>query len=157
MRRLAACMMLAAALVLGSSAAAAAQQQPYPPPTGTLVLSQSSVAPGGSFTATLNGCTDSEAVNFTVAGDSATATCDDGVATATLRAPSEADTYTVTATSPTVSATATLAVVGPDDDDELPQAGSNTTPIVQLGLGVLVAGLGLVGVAWYRRRSSAAA
>ncbi len=150
-------MMLAAAPVLGASGLAAAQSVEYPLDDVTLVLSRSSVAPGGSFTATLNGCTDGEVVSFTVAGDSATATCDDGVASATLSAPSEADTYTVTATSPTVSATATLEVVGPDDDGELPQAGSNTTPIVQLGLGVVVAGLGLVGVGWYRRRSSAAA
>src|SRR5262245_26538222 len=43
--------------------------------TPELVLSPSTVAPGGSFTATLTGCLVGEDVTFTVEGRSVTAPC----------------------------------------------------------------------------------
>ena len=55
MRKLAASVVLLAVPVLGAGAVAA--QSLYPPGAATLTLSPSTVAPGGTFTATLSGCT----------------------------------------------------------------------------------------------------
>jgi LPXTG-motif cell wall-anchored protein len=160
MRKIAVLVMAGIGLILGTGAVAGAD--PYPVDDESLVLSSSTVAPGGTFSVTLNGCTDGEEVVFTVSGDSDTATCVGGSATGTLTAPTAPGTYTVTATSPTASATATLTVVAADDDDddgddgdELPATGSDSAPIAQLAGGALLAGIGLVGVAWYRRRATA--
>lgn len=164
MRKIAVLVMAGVALILGTGAAAGAQDPPYPPDDDALVLSPGTVAPGGTFSVTLTGCTDGEEVVFTVSGDSDTATCVGGSATGTLTAPTAPGTYTVTATSPTASASATLTVAADDDDDdgddgddgdELPATGSDSAPIAQLAGGALLAGIGLVGVAWYRRRATA--
>jgi hypothetical protein len=146
-------MVLAVAPVLGIGAAAVAQ---YPPEV-VLLVNPSTVSVGAHFTATFEGCTTGEVVNFSLVSDADSATCAAGVASVTLTAPDAAGTYTVTASASGGTATATLRVVDPDDvDAEIPQAGSDSLPIVRIGGAVLVAGLALVSVAWYRRRSAAA-
>jgi LPXTG-motif cell wall-anchored protein len=166
MRKLAALVALAAAPVLMTTAAASA----YPPGAPTLTLSPSTVAPGGAFGATFTGCALGDTVTVSIEGGaSASATCSGtgggtarGImqeggpsASVMLNAPTVPGTYTVTATAPGASATATLTVTaaapaGPS----LPTTGSDTSiPITQVAIGVLLAGLGLVGVAWYRRKS----
>ena len=155
MKKLAACIIVASAPLLGSAALAPV---PYPPPAVSLVLTPSTVAPGGTFTATFNGCTAGQVVTFTLTSDSESATCA-ASAVVTLTAPRAAGTYTVTATSPTASATATLTVraPAPAPSGALPSTGSDSAPIAQIAGGVLLAGIGLASVAFYRRRSSTAA
>src|SRR5687768_7568054 len=109
------------ALAAGSSAAAQ-----YPPAGGTLVLTPSTVTPGGTFTATMFGCTLGETVEFTFTWTSSVqATCSGPAgarfvsaatgpsASVTQTAPTAPGTYTVTATGLTSGATAsaTLTVV----------------------------------------------
>jgi hypothetical protein len=143
-------LVLAATPVVLVGATAVAQ---YPPGLGTLVLSPTTVTTGGTFTATLTGCTTGDVIGFSLVSDGDTATCA-SVASVTLTAPATPGTYTVFASVADESVTATLTVVGIDEDENLPDAGSDSLPIVRIGTGLLLAGLGLVGVAWYRRRSS---
>jgi hypothetical protein len=146
-------MALALASVVGVGASALAQY----PPRMVLVLNPTTVAPRAEFTATLTGCTPGEVVTFSLVSGSATATCT-GSATVTLTAPSTVGTFTVTASAPSGTASATLRVVAQAAAaEELPRSGSDSLPIVRIGAGLLIAGLGLIGVVWYRRRSSAAA
>jgi hypothetical protein len=168
--------LVAAPIVFG--AAAAAQEEPYPPGAPTLTLSPSTVAPGGTFGATLTGCSLGDVVTVSLVSDSASATCSGGgggsargimqepggTASVTLTAPTDPGTYTVTATAPGVSATATLTVAVPAapapapaaPPGALPVTGSDSgVPIAQIAAGVLLAGAGLVAVATYRRRRSA--
>jgi LPXTG-motif cell wall-anchored protein len=153
MKKLAAALVVAVALITGTAGIAAA----YPPGVASLVLSPATVAPGGTFTATLNGCATGEIATFSVGSSTATDTCaSPGVAT--LTAPTAPGTYTVSAVSPSARATATLTVAAPaaagGGSAALPSTGSDSAPIAQIALIVLAAGLGLAGVAWFRRRSS---
>jgi LPXTG-motif cell wall-anchored protein len=155
-------------LTFGVGAAAGA----YPPGAASLTLSPSTVSPGGSFGATFTGCTLGEVVSVSVSGDSDSATCTGtgggaaraigqpatGTATVTLTAPTAPGTYVVTATAAEsgITATAILTVAAPTPSGELPTTGSDSSvPIAQIAAGVLMAGLGLAGVAIYRRRSAA--
>jgi hypothetical protein len=82
-----------------------------------LSLSPSTVETGAGFTATLEGCTADEPVEFTVEGNSATAACANGAATARLTAPARPGTYTVGALTRTGRrASAPLTVVRPKLD-----------------------------------------
>jgi hypothetical protein len=169
MRRLLVWMAAAAVpFVLGGAAVSA-----YPPEAPVLTLSPSTVTPDGSFSATLTGCALGEVVEFSLVSDSDTATCsgpgganrgiiqqDGGSASVTLTAPTEPGNYTLTATTPTVSATATLTVAAaapaPSPEASLPTTGSDPAPIVQWAVGLVLAGLGLAGVAYHRHRSAPA-
>jgi alkaline phosphatase len=150
---------LTAACAIGMGATAAA----YPPGGPTLTLSATTVAPGGTFAVTFNGCLDGEIVSVSIAGgDSGSATCSGAEATVTLTAPTAPGTYTVTGTSSEsgLTATATLTVVAaapaPAAPGQLPTTGSGSSvPIAQIAAGVLIAGAGLAGVAMYRRRPAA--
>jgi alkaline phosphatase len=169
MKRLFACMAVAAVPFAFGGAAVSA----YPPGAAVLTLSPSTVAPGESFSATLTGCALGEVLEVSLVSDSDTATCSGpagahrgimqqagGSASVTLTAPTEPGTYTVTATTPTVSATATLTVASsapaPAPGTPLPVTGSDPAPVVQWAVGLVLAGLGLAGVAYHRHRSAPA-
>ena len=147
--------------VAGSASAATAQHSvAYPPSAAVLELSDSTVSPGEEFDATLRGCTPGETVQFSVEGSSTTATCDDnGEATGTLTAPMTPGTYEVSGVGVDsgVSASSTITVVGADDGEDgvLPATGSSTSGPLQVGGVLLVAGLGMLGVAKLRRRATA--
>ena len=148
---------------------AAAQQYPG---TATLTLSPSTVAPGGSVTATLSPCTLGETVSFTVAGTTHAATCAGtgggaarGImtpagptASVTFAAPTAPGTYVVTATYSGGVATATLTVAAPATGGgrgtAISTGADSDTPLWVAGT-ALVAGCALVGVAWRRRRPAA--
>jgi alkaline phosphatase len=170
MRRLLVMVTLTAACVMGVSATTSAY--PIGP---TLALSATTVAPGAPFSATFDGCILGETVSVSIeGGDSDSATCagpagssrwisqePGGTATVTLTAPTVPGTYTVTGTTSEsgLSATATLTVAaaapapGAPAPGQLPTTGSDSSvPIAQIAAGVLIAGVGLAGVAMYRRR-----
>lgn len=159
-----------AACGLGVSAAASA----YPPGGPTLTLSATTVAPGASFSVVFDGCTLGETVSVSIeGGDSDSATCagpagasrwisqePGGTATVTLTAPTAPGTYTVTGTTSesglTATATLTVAAAAPAPPGQLPTTGSaSSVPMAQIAAGVLAAGIGLAGVAMYRRRPAA--
>jgi LPXTG-motif cell wall-anchored protein len=160
-----------AVLLAGSTASAQ-----YPPGGATLVLTPSTVAPGGSFNATFFGCTLGETVSFAVVvagGDSDQGSCTGPAgarfvsattgpsATVTMTAPTAPGTYTVTATGLTSGATAsaTLTVVAAPaaPGGGLPTTGSDSEPIMQIGIGLLAVGTGLAFVANKRRHRTTAA
>jgi LPXTG-motif cell wall-anchored protein len=160
MRKLAACIVVAASPLLGSTAFA--QGAPYPPPAVSLFLAPSTLGAGRSFTATFNGCSTGEAIRFTLMSDSDSATCANSAAAVTLTAPTAPGTYTVTATSTVSSASASLTVLAPSKGSTtpvhptIPGTGTDSAPIALIAGGVLLAGIGLAAVAWYRRRSPVA-
>lgn len=174
---------LAAVFAMVFMGASAANAGVYPPGSDPLILSATTVVAGQPFTVTLTDCALGETVEFTVSGSSDSETCGGagggdtrflqapgtGTATGTLTAPSTPGEYTVSATGLTSgrSATATITVVaagaGTGDDDGagaggLPATGSDTTATtLWVAGGALLAGLGLTGVAMYRRRRPVAA
>lgn len=161
-------------LILGIGSSAGA----YPPGGVVLAASSTQVSPGESFTVTLTGCSPGETVVFAISGSTDEATCDEmGNATGTLTAPTTPGTYTVAAEGMTsgVVARIEITVIGEDaepppaDGDEpaappvdggsvsgaLPATGSSSaTPVMQMAGISLLAGLGLVTVAYRRRLAS---
>lgn len=142
-------------------------------PGGALVtFSDSTPAPGASFTATFNRCVGTEPVTFEFNGATVTATCGTaaagfrrveapafGSASATLTAPTVAGTYPVVATG-TVSgntATGTITVTAAAGGGELPATGSDSAPTVQIAAGLVAAGVGLAAVGGIRHRKRSAA
>ena len=123
-----------------------------------LVLSDSTVAPGAEFTATVGVCQPGTEAAFDIDGNAAgTGTAgDDGQASAVLTAPTAEGTHTVTGscTGPdgeavVLSSTLTVGAAG----GPLPATGSDSSlPLARIGLGVLVAG-GLLVLLASRRRS----
>ncbi len=174
MKKFALALMASAAAVFGVGMVADA----YPPPVDTPVVDDSTPAPGGSITVSAP-CIVPEQVTFSIPGDSETVTCQpaatgafmlaslfaqaepDGVATATLTAPSTAGTFTVTITGTTSGSIGTVSVTvqaATDPGGGLPATGSDgigTTTWIAGGL--LIMGLGLFAVATIRRRDNAVA
>ena len=144
-------------VLAGAGGASASGGVEYPPSAPVLLLSDSTVAVGEQFDATLQGCAPGESVELSVDGSSTTAS--GSSATGTLTAPTTAGSYEVTGVCQDsgLSASATLTVVAADGDDdefELPATGSSTTPMLQAGGILLVAGLGMLGAARLRRRAT---
>lgn len=140
--------------------AAAADAAPQPEPI--VVLEPNPVAPGGRFTATLaNFCGDSGGlVRFTVdTGGQTEAECRaDGLAIATLTAPSTPGQYDVEADLGRFSSPAVTSLVvqtgAPGPEEPLPDTGPDSTvAFVALGGGLLVAGSVLFATARTRRPS----
>ena len=147
-------------------------------PIDPVTLSSTTVAPGGALTATVR-CVLADLITFTIntpGGDSGAVSCTGplgaqrattNTATVTLRAPRTPGVYTLTATGPafgtrsvtfTVAGqTATVTPGATPGATQLPATGSDSAPTLQIGAGVLVAGLALTGVALYRRRTPSAA
>ena len=125
----------------------------------TIVLSDSTVAPGDEFDATVEVCEPGTEATFDIDGDAAgEAVADaDGSATATLTAPTEEGTYTVTGTctgpdGETVVLSSTLTVG--DAGEGLPATGSSDTiPLTRIGIIALVIGGALVLIATRRGAS----
>lgn len=127
-----------------------------------VTVSPPTVAPGGTITVTVSGCTPGELVDISVAGVSVQVTCGaDGVATAPLALPATPGTYTGTGvgsvsgfrTTFVVTVLASVAQRG-----GLPATGSGgigTTTGIAAGLFAI--GLGLFGVTQLRRRQYAVA
>lgn len=136
-------------------------------------------ATGETVAFAVEGSSDESACDEVIAapaGESFVAAQAGGSATGTLTAPSTPGTYTVAAEGQDsgVTGTTQITVVGDEDDDDedddddgvavpgddgaaggLPATGSSsTTPVMQIAGISLLAGLGLVGVA-YRRRQTA--
>lgn len=171
MKKFALALMAAAAAVFGVGMVANA----YPPVPDAPGVSDSTPAPGGTFTVT-SACAVPETVTFTIPGDSDTATCEpgatgaflllqqttpDGVATGTLTAPTAAGTYTVTITGSSSGDLGTVSVTVAAQTDPgggLPATGSDgVATTTWIAAGLLIVGLGLFAVATVRRRQPAAA
>jgi hypothetical protein len=124
-----------------------------------MVLSETTVAPGEDFTATVGVCEPATEADFTIDEEAAgTATAgDDGQASTTLTAPTEEGTHTVTGacTGPdgdavVLSSTLTVGVAG----EGLPSTGTNSSlPLSRVALGALLLGGLFVLIA--RRRTGA--
>jgi hypothetical protein len=120
-----------------------------------LVLSDTTVAPGEEFEATVGVCEPGSEATFEIDGEPAGEAIadDEGQATATLTAPTDEGTHTVTAscTGPdgeAVVLSSTLTVVA---GGALPATGSsNTLPLTRIALGALVVGGLLVLIATRR-------
>jgi LPXTG-motif cell wall-anchored protein len=155
-KRLAAVLVCSAvALLVGAGGASAGLEG-----TPMLVLEPSTVAPGQSFTATLEGfCTNDAQINFTIdaggMGPSLAFCQPDGRAIAHMTAPTRPDGYTVRAVAQQDIAQATLTVVaslGGSDGQPLPDTGpEHALLIAALGGALLCAGGALFGVARDRR------
>ena len=169
----AAAVMVLAVFGLGATAAA----QPVTPttyqPVTPTVTAPATVSPGASFVVVFSGCQLGETVNVTLAGVTVATTCTGaggtgrlmqpagGTASATLTAPTAPGTYTITATGLTSGFTAstTITVVAQTTTTAartgggggLPTTGSDSEPIVQIGVGLVAVGAGLAFVAHRRR------
>lgn len=165
-------------VVGGGSTAIAQDDDDYPVGDAVLLVSDDTLAPGEEFAVTLQGCTPDETVDFAVEGSSDSGTCvltttagfaagqhlgriaEIGAANGTLTAPTTPGTYEVTGvgqeSGASDSATITVGAVDGDDDFELPATGSSTTPLLQIGGVLLIAGLGILAVAKLRRRTASA-
>jgi LPXTG-motif cell wall-anchored protein len=125
-----------------------------------LVLSDTTVAPGEDFEATVQVCEPGTDATFEIDGEAAgeAVADDEGQATATLTAPTEEGTHTVTGECTGLDGEAlvlssTLTVAAAGAGAPLPSTGSNNTiSLTQIGVGAVVLG-GLVLIA-SRRRSS---
>lgn len=149
------------AVVLGAlffASAAGAQYQPGQP---GLVLTPSTITPGGSVTALGFGCGPNQTVEILINGVvvSVGKSIDDGKGSFTIvfTAPSEAGTYTVTAKCGDTLVSSILTVIAAPvtpTEAPLPVTGSDSTlSLTRLGL-VLVAAGGLLVLAVRRRREA---
>ncbi|MFK7917840.1 MAG: LPXTG cell wall anchor domain-containing protein [Ilumatobacter sp.] len=173
MKKLALAFTAAAAVVLGSAGVADA----YPPGGSSVVVEDDTISVGDPVTVTAT-CTLGESVTFTLQDQSATTTCEAdatgggsavaGSATGTVNAPTTAGTFTGTITGSISGALGTFTVTV---DGVAPTTAAPTTPVgglpatgsdgtqtmTMVAGGILVAGLGMFGVATARRRQDAAA
>lgn len=174
MKKLALALTAAAAVVLGSAGVADASA--YPPGGQNVTVLDNTVGLGEPVTVTA-ACTLGETVTFTLVDQTATATCEvapvagasvaAGQATGTVNAPTTAGTvtgsvtgsisgalgsFTVTVSAATTPTTPTTPTGG------LPATGSDgTQTMTMVAGGILLAGLGMFGVATVRRRQDTAA
>lgn len=148
----------AAGLCFGAGVAESAPQ-----PEPTLVLEPNPVAPGGTFTATLeNFCTEDDIGDTIEIGIETRlrriVPCRaDDLAQATLTAPSSPGEYDVQATSGAILATTSLVVQegAPGSEEPLPETGpQGTVAVTAVGGGVLIAGVVLLATARTRRPST---
>ncbi len=167
-------LILGAVVAAVSMAAGASSVSAYPPGTeATVTVSDSTLAPGASFTATFTGCQLGETVNFTLDGTTVQAACNGAAgarrlpsatgaatATATLTAPTAPGTYELVAVGLTSGADAstTIVVAAAAGGGQIPETGSDSSiPAAQIAGGLVVVGAGLAGVAGIRRRKATAA
>lgn len=168
MKKFALALMASAAAIFGMGMVANA----YPPGGQSITISDDTPPAGSTFTVTaactagedvtftLGGSTDTESCSATTAGFTLFATPAAGSATGTLTAPTTAGTFTGTASGTISGDLGTFAVTVAAQTaptDSLPATGSDgvgTTTWIAAGL--LLAGLGLFGVASMRRRSATA-
>ena len=157
MKKFALALLAASAAILGFGMVAEAQYGATP----GVSVSPATVVSGGTVSITATGCAPSEVITFTITGgDSATATCVDGTATAQLSVPTTAGTYPGTAVgslgfNQAFSVVVTAAAVPPGGLPTTGSGGISTTTSIAVGL--LAVGLGLFGVAQIRRRQASLA
>jgi hypothetical protein len=159
------------------ASAATADAPTYPPQFSVFIyLSVTIVAPGVFIQITFSFCWIGETVTFTLGPSSASATCGGtgggnargimapsagGTATVSLPAPDEPGTYPVQGKAETsgAAASAPLTVTDPllsDAVANLTSSGPADSRTVWIGGSALLAGVGLAGVAAYRRRPASA-
>lgn len=146
MKKLVAFTCLVAAPLVGAGVASAGGDEGF---NLTILPDQLDVGDPG-FSLQYDPCVDGDLVEFTIleTNASTTATCSEGVALASLDTPSQPGTYTVVASSTESNqAMGTIVVSQPSTGPE------SATTIALVGGIVLAAGVGLAGVARYRRRS----
>jgi hypothetical protein len=172
MKKFALSLVIAAVAIFGSGVAA--QASTYPP--GGTVVAPPEVLPGGSFTATITGCTPSEVMTFLFLGGSELGICElpqalmgrsaaltvgTGTASATFNAPTANGNYEVMVTgslgfrgSVSVSVTSAVAPATPTaPSGGLPATGTDGIPtMTMMALGFFVVGGGLLTVSQMRRR-----
>jgi hypothetical protein len=164
MRRLAKVLcgaLIAPALLVGALTAGVASAAPgYPPSTGTLTVSTTTVAPGGTDTASGSGCSAGSAVTLSLVpgGTVSTTTANlSGDFTDTVTIPSSTATgsYTLQATcigpnGGTLSLSAAITV-----QTSLPFTGANV--ILPIGIAVVLLVIGSLALVFARRRPRHAA
>ncbi len=168
-------LLLCTALGLSSPALA----QGYPPTVLVIVIVSGPVTPGATVTIVITACEGGDTVTIAVDNVTVTvATCSGGGGasalprqaaggslTASFTAPTSLGTHTVTATSSsgatgsltfTVVSQAVTTTTTASGGGALPTTGSDGTPTLWIAGTSLAVGFGLVGVAWKRRRPTAA-
>ena len=154
MKRLAAVAGVGIAMCVSAGVASADYRQATP----TLTINPTTVAAGGSVTATVRSdCVDGTSVNFQIepAGDSTPGFCNNNSFVVRLTAPTRPATYDVIAIGPGLDLEVKLTVTAaPGGSEEpLPSTGPDAAVSVALIGGVLVAGGGaLVGLGRLRHR-----
>ena len=178
MKKLIASVALALCAIFGFAAPALAQS--YPPTVLVIVIVSGPVTPGSTVTITITGCQAGETITVAVDGVTVTvSTCTGGggtsalpmqaaggSATASFTAPTAVGTHTVTATGGasglvgsltfTVQQPVTTTTAATGGGAGLPTTGSDSTPTLWIAGTAVVVGAGLAGVAWKRRRPTAA-
>jgi hypothetical protein len=159
MKKLLVALAASLAVFFGMGGAAHAQ---YGGNSGVVIVTPPTVAPGGTVTVTVTNCTPGERVDITVAGVSVSVTCGpDSVASAAIPMPTTPGSYNGTAVGSVSGFTTSfvVTVVAPTvPPGGLPATGSggiDTTTGIAAGL--FAVGLGLFGVAQFRRRQAAVA
>ncbi len=156
MKRMTAAMTIAG-LAMFTIPSSAAAQEDYGSASPTAKVSNSSPEAGGSFTASVTNCAE-QGTTFQFEGNSKAGSTDsDGDSSATFTAPTSAGTYTGTVTcgadvaSFSVAVAATPAAATPTGG--LPATGSSGSgTTIAIASILLLAGLGMFGVAQMRRR-----
>lgn len=151
MKRIAVALMATAA-VLSFGSGVSAQGRDYPPGRPpTVSLSSPSPAAGAQFTVTANGCPAGATASFEFQGQTAS-----GSTQTTFTAPTAAGTYagSVTCGGTTVSFSVNVAPTAPN----LPATGggSSSGTTTSIAAMLLLAGVGMFGVAQVRRRQAIA-
>ncbi len=153
--------LIALMMVVGSLLAFGGPASAYPPDEPTVGVDNPSPTPGGTVTVTVENCESGTTVTFELGGSTDSVVSVDDTATGTVTAPSTPGSYTGTATCgadvlsfgvevEAAAATTVPTTVAP----VLPPTGSDGSgSITTLAVGLLLAGLGLLGVARLRRRS----
>ena len=179
MKKFLASVAVALCALVGSSASALAQN--YPPNVLVIVIVSGPVTPGSTVTITITGCQAGETVTVAVDGVTITvSTCTGGGGTSALRRQAAGGSATASFTAPTTVGTHTIRAVGNTSGrvgtltftvqpaaaaattrsggggGALPTTGSDSTPTLWIAGTALVVGAGLAGVAWKRRRPTAA-
>jgi len=163
--------------LVGASASAVAQN--YPPTVLIIVIVSGPATPGSTVTITITGCQVGETVTVAVDGVNVTvSTCTGGGGTSALRRQAAGGSATASFTAPGVG-THTIRAVGNTSGrvgtldftvqsagagttgsaaggGALPTTGSDSTPTLRIAGTAVVVGAGLAGVAWRRRRPTAA-
>jgi hypothetical protein len=168
-KKLAVGLALAGAALLGGGTVSAGG---YPPNEPAVEVDDPTPPPGGPVVVTVTDCIPGETVNFELEGSTDSDVCgEDGTAEGTLDAPEEGGDFggtatlvqseavlpfsvtvqvpTTTTTTTTVAPTTTTTLV---PSGGLPPTGSSTTgTATKISIGLVLAGLGLVGVTLFRR------
>lgn len=150
-------------LAAGALLSAGGVANAYPPDEPTVGIDDPTPDPGGTINVTVENCPDGASVTFELEGSTDTAVASGGSATGTLTAPTAPGTFTGTATCGdailsfgVVVQAATATTIPTTVAPQLPTTGGNSPgSVTSLAVGLLLAGLGLLGVAHLRRRAAA--